>query len=64
MRTSYSYMLACVLGEGMTAEECRKTKQEALSYLINTGQVAYPELRNNPNFHKRPHKITCESRVN
>lgn len=47
----------------MTAEECRKTKQEALSYL-NTRQAAYSESQNNSSFHKRPHKTTFQSRVN
>ena len=54
-------MLVCVPGEDMTAEACRKTKQEALSYL-NTRQVAilwitkqfkYPQKTTQNNFSKQ-----------
>lgn len=63
MRTCHCYMSVCVPGEDMIDEECRKTKQEALSYL-DTTQVAYTESQNNSNIHKKPQKITFQSRVN
>lgn len=46
-----------------TAEERRKTKQEALSYLINSGQAVYLESKTNVST-KDNIKVTFQSSVN
>lgn len=46
-----------------TAEERRKTKQEALSYLINSGQAVYLESKTNVAT-KDNIKVTFQSSVN